>query len=198
MFKGRIGRADYWKAILLVILIIIPLYAVYFGFLFLDRGSYLILAAASFVFPACLFTIAIFELGLSVRRFHDLNLSGWWFLVFILLSIIPYGYWSVMNISALNITGPLARPVMPLWLDGWQLLLVVVGLLIAFWPGTPGVNKYGAPEKYRSWWAALVGKHEASFTQSMPSSFPDTYAPPTPPVAPPSAMPPPMPPTSPQ
>ncbi|MGO8026736.1 DUF805 domain-containing protein, partial [Rhizobium leguminosarum] len=40
-----------------------------------------------------LFTLAIFLplTSLQVRRFHDRNISGWWYLALFILSFIPYG-----------------------------------------------------------------------------------------------------------
>ena len=63
--------------------------------------------------------IIIPNIALMVRRFHDLNQTGWLVLVFILLSFIP--------------------------LIG---LLASIGLIVWFaMPGTAGPNKYGADPK---------------------------------------------------
>jgi len=181
MFKGRIGRADYWKAIVLLLAILIVFYAIFFGALYAHINAFLF-AGIAFAFGIGMFIVAFVQLGLSVRRFHDFNLSWGFILLLILLSVIPTTYWHLTISQTISLSTP---PPEPIWLITWQILLIIISLGTTLWPGTPGVNKYGAPEKYRSWWAALVGKHEASFTQSMPSSFPDTYSPPpAPPAAP--------------
>jgi uncharacterized membrane protein YhaH (DUF805 family) len=65
-----------------------------------------------------LFTLAMLLplISLQVRRFHDRNISGWWYLALFALSFIPY---------AMFLTAPVT---------------IVISLL----PGTKGPNKFGS------------------------------------------------------
>ena len=58
-------------------------------------------------------------LAVTVRRLHDRDMSGWWYLGFIVLSLIP--------------------------LVGF--LVSIAFLVIMFLPGTPGPNRFGADPK---------------------------------------------------
>ena len=119
-FQGRSRRSEYWWVILAIWLA-----AIVAGVLLSVLGGpaggslnpigYLL----SGIFGLAYLAIIIPAIALMVRRFHDLNQTGWLALVFILLSVIP--------------------------LVG---LLVSIGWLIWFaMPGTVGPNKYGADPK---------------------------------------------------
>lgn len=58
-------------------------------------------------------------LAVTVRRLHDRDMSGWWYLGFMVLSLIP--------------------------LVGF--LVSIAFLVIMFLPGTPGPNRFGADPK---------------------------------------------------
>ena len=86
-FKGRASRSEFWWATLYGILLsfIIMFFA---GFIvgFAHGNDDIIAVIAflvmlAFVFPTC---------GLIVRRLHDANSSGWWLLLYLLLSVIPF------------------------------------------------------------------------------------------------------------
>lgn len=119
-FQGRSRRSEYWWVVLA--------FFVVFG-----TGWFLValiggLAAGSLnpigfllmgILGLAYLAVIIPAIALMVRRFHDLDQTGWLALVFILLSFIP--------------------------LVG---LLASVGLIVWFaMPGTAGPNKYGADPK---------------------------------------------------
>ena len=119
-FQGRSRRSEYWWMFLAVML-----FMVIGGFLVgllgglasgqLNPIGYLLIG----ILVLANFAIIIPGIALMVRRFHDLDQTGWLALVFILLSFIP--------------------------LLGW---LASIGLIIWFaMPGTVGPNKYGADPK---------------------------------------------------
>jgi uncharacterized membrane protein YhaH (DUF805 family) len=68
----------------------------------------------------------------TVRRLHDMGVSGWWLVPFMILSYIP-------AIGALiNLAGE---------------------LILLFWPGTKGSNQYGpAPSPERGIWSAFLNR----------------------------------------
>jgi uncharacterized membrane protein YhaH (DUF805 family) len=75
------------------------------------------------VIVTCLISgIVLGGVSLCIRRFHDLGLSGW----FTVLLYVLYG------------------SIFLLYIPPVQLLFV---LLLAFWPGESGSNRYGPPPK---------------------------------------------------
>ena len=74
-FDGRVSRCQYWMFAIYSILIAIAISLVVFILPFLGFLSTLYILA-----------ILVPSVGLGVRRLHDINLSGWWFL----LALIPY------------------------------------------------------------------------------------------------------------
>ena len=74
------------------------------------------------------------EVATSVRRFHDLNVTGWW-----VLSFVPLTLWYPDTASFISSSLILLVPTV--------LVLIVGGLLTLaqlFVPGTVGANKYGS------------------------------------------------------
>lgn len=120
-FQGRSRRSEYWWVVLAV--------ALFFG---VAGGLAAVLGGISGggdlnpigmllfgILALAYLAIIIPMIALGVRRFHDLNQTGWLMLVFILLSAIP--------------------------LVG---LLASIGQIVWFaMPGTTGPNKYGADPK---------------------------------------------------
>lgn len=119
-FQGRSRRSEYWWVVLaLVIFVLVASFLI--GLLgglaggSLNPIGYLLAG----IFGLAYLGIIIPLIALMVRRFHDLNQTGWLALVFILLNFVPI-------VS----------------------LLSSIGLIIWFaMPGTGGPNKYGADPK---------------------------------------------------
>jgi len=115
-FQGRSSRSEYWwmqLAILLVALVAGALIGLTGGF---SGGG---MSTIGTIFAAILGLAFLAHivglLALSVRRFHDLNQTGWLVLIFAVLGMIP-------------LVGMLAS----------------IGQLVWFaMPGTKGTNKYG-------------------------------------------------------
>jgi uncharacterized membrane protein YhaH (DUF805 family) len=81
-FSGRARRAEYWKAVLALVLLVIPL-------AILDVFLFPAVVLENSLGPASgLFTIAIIlpSISMTVRRLHDTSKSGWWYL----LTFIPF------------------------------------------------------------------------------------------------------------
>lgn len=86
--KGRAGIAEYWSFALMQIVVLIPFIAIMFldpsfgrggepGAFVLIGGLGLVLVSLALVVPA---------ICVSIRRLHDIGLSGWLFL----LGLVPY------------------------------------------------------------------------------------------------------------
>lgn len=75
-FNGRASRADYWWFVLanMIVSAVISLLAVMGG----DSFVAVIFSALSGLYSLA---ILIPTLALSVRRLHDINKSGWWYLI---------------------------------------------------------------------------------------------------------------------
>jgi uncharacterized membrane protein YhaH (DUF805 family) len=70
------------------------------------------------------------QICLTVKRLHDLNKSGWWLVGAMAVSFV-----------AGAITG--MGDIMALVAIALNVLLLVYGLWLLFWPGTVGDNQYG-------------------------------------------------------
>lgn len=75
VFEGRARRREYWIFELMNTAITVALFALA---VMLGRGGY-----EYFLFLPFLFVVAMIipSLASSVRRLHDINLSGWWLLI---------------------------------------------------------------------------------------------------------------------
>lgn len=122
-FSGRALRSEYWYVMLF-----------YYGLLAVLGVIYGVVGAMGAADPAAIpgmtwgmvlvaFVGAVFVLGtllpllaVSVRRFHDINLTAWWLLALVVVGFVP--------------------PI------GW--LASVTTLVVSIWRGTSGTNNFGA------------------------------------------------------
>jgi len=171
MFNGRIGVADYWKAVLVFVIILLVV-GIGGGVIFLFIGSALlktlpitgiggIFAALFGVFifaaiPMVVMSIVglVWSVGLQIRRLHDLGLSGWIVLGLWIINGIIFIFGRTGTGTGLAIYAP--------WALAMMAIFGIIGLGIMLWPGKPEPNSYGAPVAYRSWWAALMGDKNPS------------------------------------
>ena len=130
-FKGRIGRLSYFYVsikivgFILVWTIVVTLASAYSGPSTETPG--LVVGGYLFIF-AGYFTLMF---PLSVQRLHDINLAGAWVLLLQLPAIV-----------SLLLTLTDAQP--PGYVSGiLDTLGLVVFLLLQFWPGTVGSNRFG-------------------------------------------------------
>ncbi|MGO7152402.1 DUF805 domain-containing protein [Rhizobium leguminosarum] len=117
-FSGRASRSEYWWFVLFYVLALFALIIPSFILAFATSGGGAPSPVHYTVVIWMLFTLVIFLplTSLQVRRFHDRNISGWWYLALFILSFIPYG---------ILVTAP-------------------VTIVISMLPGTEGPNKFGA------------------------------------------------------
>lgn len=124
-FSGRASRSEYWWFALFYVLVAFVLGTLFIlfagGMSMMGPGGNA--SAGMGIFGIIISIVAaVFFLGmllptiaLSVRRYHDINLSGWWYLAVFLVSLVP----------VLSLVGTVA--------------FFVVGLI----KGTDGPNKFG-------------------------------------------------------
>ena len=127
-FSGRSRRMEYWMFALFVLAV----YAICFVLMLAGGLSLAALQSETIAGgPGPLFYLGaglfgLFAIGIivpsiavNVRRLHDRNMSGWWYLAFIVLANVPF-------------VG----------------VLVAIGyLVLMFLPGTPGPNRFGEDPK---------------------------------------------------
>lgn len=90
-FSGRAPRSEYWWFMLWVILIPGVLTGIGFLGINFETGEPSILAYLGFGLAGLFYLAMILPmLSVIVRRFHDVNLSGWWYLASIVAGLIPY------------------------------------------------------------------------------------------------------------
>ena len=123
VFRGRAPRSEFWWFVLFQALVAVAsivlygeLYPIFMGDVAPEEGvgALLFLGGAFFFLP---------NLAVTVRRLHDIGLSGWW-----------YGlYWFALFVAlmpplSVNLLGD----------------IVTVALFVAtLWPGTRGHNRFG-------------------------------------------------------
>ncbi|CAG0911317.1 unnamed protein product, partial [Cyprideis torosa] len=123
---GRAPRSEYWFCTLFVVLVMLAFITVFFVFGFgaallsesaesLSIMSIVLLIVLSLAFYVFLFFSFVPMLAITVRRFHDRNMSGWWYLGFILLGFIPF----------------------------INLISFIAFIVIMCLPGTKGENRFG-------------------------------------------------------
>lgn len=117
-FSGRASRSEYWRFMLFYVLAVfaISFVAGLTGAFSGLQGGISALATVFLVIGGLSIVALILPLiSLQVRRFHDRNMSGWWYLALVILGMVPY-------------VGLIA-----------SLAILVINLL----PGTEGPNKFG-------------------------------------------------------
>ena len=126
-FSGRLNRLAYFLRALGVSIIgfIIIIALAYLGGI---GGPVLLIPAAVVIVIVVVFMVVI-GISLAVRRLHDMNLSGLYYIGYLLLNAVAGGLYKANPQSTLSIVVNMA--------------VLVVSLLILFWPGTKGPNNYG-------------------------------------------------------
>lgn len=97
-FSGRASRSEYWYSFLFLLVVELVFFGLIFGLGFsaglvedFATGSLSGLMIALLVAFAIFFLAVLFPMiAVTVRRFHDRNMSGWWYLGISILSMIPY------------------------------------------------------------------------------------------------------------
>lgn len=90
-FSGRAPRSEYWWFMLASILVPSVLIGIGVAGMNFDTGEPSVLSMLAFGLAGLFYLAVILPmLSVLVRRFHDVNLSGWWYLAGVLAGMIPY------------------------------------------------------------------------------------------------------------
>ena len=122
-FSGRASRSEYWWFFLFIALVALVFFGIgggimgASGFADVQQGGQMPVASMVFFGLGGLFYLAMLLpiIAVTVRRFHDRDLSGWFYLAAIVLGFVPF-------------VGILAS---------------IAAFVITVLKGTPGENKFG-------------------------------------------------------
>lgn len=95
-FSGRMTRREFWRFVFVVQLPLSVTVGVIVAYLIMKYGRGRLILTEIYSCDACLFLIcfilmffaSILTTGATVQRLHDLNMSGWWLVLFLLLNSI--------------------------------------------------------------------------------------------------------------
>ena len=122
-FSGRASRSEYWwfQLFYLLLAIAIAILAFAAGAFSGQQGGTSSLVIVLMIIGGLLaLALAVPVISLQVRRFHDRNICGWWYLALIVLGMVPY----IGSVTGLAITA------------------------LSAMKGTEGPNKFG-PDPFR-------------------------------------------------
>lgn len=130
-FQGRANRAEYWWFFLFNLLASIVLSSISFGIPFVSLGTaYSIIS----LFP---------NMAVGVRRMHDTNHSGWWYVP---LGILPAFPFLLVMLAFLQLVPfvNMGLIIVSMFYIGLAILVfAVISFVFTLLPGTKGENRYG-------------------------------------------------------
>jgi|TARA_B110000503_G_C7045563_1_gene370089 uncharacterized membrane protein YhaH (DUF805 family) len=130
-FKNRADRKQYIYYVIVQIIFNISLYPIHT--LYLSKTPYFILYFILLV--QAIFALVL--LSLNIRRLHDINISGWWYMFYIIMTSLIYFYFVGKD-------------------DGFSIRTKIIAygtfvfmkLFLIFTKGTQGTNRYGKPPQH--------------------------------------------------
>ena len=94
-FKGRARRREYWIPYLwMILLVLVEMIPIGIGAFMMETNETVgtvVYIVIIIILCAVNMSISIANLSLTIRRYHDVGLSGWWYLLFSILSICGVG-----------------------------------------------------------------------------------------------------------
>lgn len=130
-FSGRSSRAEYWWFTLVST-------AAGFAFDAIDRAI-----GSGFAILGLIFTVGLFvpSLSVTVRRLHDIGMSGWWMLA-ALAPAFFFGMQSSFNRLESEFNGGTAANSSLLSISLFVIVCLALAVCLAL-PGKKGSNRYG-------------------------------------------------------
>lgn len=133
---GRLSRKALWLAVILPLIgltiIVAGIDTVFWP------GSDFSIFGTLYTPASFALTIAVFwpSFATAIRRFHDLNTTGWW-----MLACIPIYLWTP-DFSNLFGAAALSSPANIVWIFSF-LCTLAIAIIQLFFPGTKGENRFG-------------------------------------------------------
>ena len=144
-FKGRATRSEFWWFTLAA-------FGLFYGAEWLENTAYasesydLILLAGNFVTALGLVLILPF-LSVTVRRFHDVGLSGWWVALIWVGTFVTSGmalFRQPISLTAVETSGfDISLDTPFILLLATQAIFLITEIVICLWPGNGHTNQYG-------------------------------------------------------
>ena len=129
VFKGRASRSEFWYFFLFNAIVSLVTTLVFLLLIFLlGEEKWMILP--SFLLMIYSFVIILPSSAVYVRRLHDVGVSGWWYLVYVVLSVLG-GVCRICNISIASVL---------------MFITISMGIfmfIFTLMKGGKGENKYG-------------------------------------------------------
>ena len=140
-FKGRLGRLRLFVYTLVLSFIVQIILSTFIGVMFASGG---VQSLAVFGIITGIFYLASMIIGAfwAIQRLHDINLSGWWYLVAFVPLLLITGYSVMVQIGA-GSAAP--EDIMSTGIASGiaGLIVLIFFLAILFIPGTAGRNRFG-------------------------------------------------------
>jgi uncharacterized membrane protein YhaH (DUF805 family) len=125
-FQGRVNRAKYWLAILIWVIAAVALGAIAATAIATGAWTLALLFYAVAIIPALVSSVAV-----GIKRLHDRDKSGWWFVVFYLVPIL------------LQLLGAYLGPLHLIFALGAFAITIWAFVELGCLRGTVGANQYG-------------------------------------------------------
>lgn len=129
VFKGRASRSEFWYFFLFNTIVSLVTTLVFLLLIFL-LGEERWMILPSLLLMIYNFVIILPSSAVYVRRLHDVGVSGWWYLVYVVLSVLG-GVCQICNISIASV------------LMFITILMGIFMFIFTLMKGGKGENKYG-------------------------------------------------------
>ncbi|MCA3716888.1 MAG: DUF805 domain-containing protein [Brevundimonas sp.] len=162
-FKGRASRRDFWT--IWIAMALLQALVVVLGGIVLSALREPVVGPEQRTLAVAIFSVVILIAfgwplaAVGVRRSHDRNMSGGWFLISMAFSVATNIWDASISLRGVPEDAP---EVVGLGIAGvLQLILSVVFLVtFGFLKGTPGPNRYGNPPGVRSGYHSTLGRDD--------------------------------------
>ncbi len=137
-FKGRLNRKTYFLVMLKIhLMTFLYIISCALGAITLGQENKIIIILILIMFGFFMIMMSVQAICCLIKRLHDLNLSGYWWLLLIFLNLIPA---FLHKIEGLSLLQSFVVETIAFFMG---LVILVVCLFIFVIKGTEGKNKYG-------------------------------------------------------
>lgn len=176
LFNGRLNRSGNVLGIVTVAGAVTVISMILFSGLILISNP---VVARAIPLVLAFIVVLFYLFSLSLRRLHDLNRSGWWLLLFLPGEIGTIIFLSANFVPSLQTEIISILKVIPPFIDTiftvMRWITNAFSLYMLLWPGTDGVNNYGAPTA--SWGIKeVLGFREPKLQEVAPEETTETIA----------------------